>query len=268
MRHLHQVLQAIVILTAVGLSASLQAATVNLDFLGGSATISADSRYQDGESMIVSTSGGGMTATLSATSYGEDPMSSERWGLVDASRPWNRGKAGALLRQGFAPSAVGSTQHNYSTAPGVTNSTEASYVSIIIQKPSATLFTQLRVDLLASDIALSGNAWGGTSADGFSSTAVPSRLGNSPAGRNLAWDFSNLNYAGDSPLEIRLYGLVGGDVGTLSKFRVSFTSVPIPEPATLSLLISCAVILIARRPTFRENTSSLGIARDGLPAKG
>lgn len=244
-----------------------RSATVTMDFLAPGTSLTEDTRYNDGESMVLQTSHNGVIGRVSAANYSDDASSSDRWGLVDASKPWNRGKQGALIRMGIAPSAVGSTRHEFGAGPGSLRSTDASYISIRIERPSTTLFTDLRVDLLTSNVIAASTAWGGTSADGFTSVAQPGRPQTNSQGRLISWDFSNLNYTGTEPLEIRLYGLIGADIGTLKSLRVNIGATPIPEPCTMSLLVACAVMMVAKRTRHRSQESALLIASNVHPAK-
>ncbi len=226
------------ILTALAylvVSAS-DAATVNINLLGKGQEKVLDQRYNDGESILLRTTSGTQSFTLSATNYGEDGQSAVRWGLVDASKPWNRGKEGALLQQGFAPTAVGSTSHSFLDAKGARAEMDASYLSVIINKSSATMFTNVRVDLAASSLALSPLSWAGTSANNFSTATNTIRGPLNSQGRGASWDFTNLNYAGDGPLELRFYGVLGGDSALLTNFSLQIGSVPIPEGGSLLLL--------------------------------
>ena len=247
----HRSIRLALFLGALVFCAPGRAANVVLDLLGNGNAISEDARYRDGESMVISTTKGGLNATFSGMNYGDDPIGIDRWGLLDASRPWNRGKSGAMLRNGFAPNAVGSTEHTYSIGKGATATVEASYLSITIQKSTQTMFSSIQVNLQGSTMIVSANAWAGTSMDGFSSAITPSTgNGNGNAqGRPVSWSFDNLDFSGDGPLEIRLYGIAGGDSADLSKLQVHVgtAAVPVPEPAVTSLLVASLFILTRRR---------------------
>jgi hypothetical protein len=223
------------------------AASLTVNMIGSNPTKSPDARYNDGESMILSTTSAGLQFKLQATGYGEDELSPARWGLVDASKPWNRGKEGALIQLGFAPNAVGSTQHNFVGATGTPATMDASYLSIIIDRSSTTMFTSLKVDLVASALALSTTSWGGTSADGFSTATGAVRGPVNAQGRAVSWTFADLNYAGSAPLELRFYGVLGADSSLLKNIVVQGETVPIPESHTVWLVASGALALTVRR---------------------
>jgi hypothetical protein len=227
-----------------------RAAMVSLNLLASTPDNLADPRYLDGESMLLRTTSGGQTFTLSATNYGGDELSTDRWGLIDDSKPWNRGKAGALLQAGFAPNAVGSTKHTYIAGKGSPPmDTYASYLSLTINKSSATLFTSVQVNLIASTLALATTAWAGTSADNFA-TAITTKGRLSGQGLNVSWDFSNLNYQGDAPLELRFYGLMGADSALLKNVQIQLNATPVPEAKSILVLASCGLWFSRRKRSY------------------
>ncbi len=225
-----------------------KAAMMSLNLLGTGMEKLIDSRYADGESMLLRTTSSGKTFTLSAANYGDDELSTSRWGLIDASKPWNRGKEGAMLQQGFAPSGIGSTKHTFSLGKGSpTLDTYASYVSLKIDKSSALMFSSVKVDLIASTLSLATTAWAGTSADNFTSAITTSRGGLNTQGRAYSWDFANLNYRGDAPLEIRFYGLQGADAALLNSMQVQINAVSVPEARAVTMQGLMGSVWLLRR---------------------
>ena len=234
-------------LSAVG----LRAAVTSLSLVGSSTEKLADARYADGESMVLRTTSGGLTFSLSAVNYGDDALSPTRWGLIDASKPWNRGKEGALLQQGFAPSAIGSTTHSFTGAAGATKlETGASYLSVKIDKAPGTMFASIKMDLIASTLSMAATAWAGSSGDNFLTAFTPKRGGLSAQGRAYSWTFSNLNYLGDAPLELRFYGLQGADAAQLNSAQLQVDVIPVPESQTvipMGLLVAGLLMRRSRR---------------------
>lgn len=231
-------------LMAMACSGMSRGASVVLDLMATDAQLISDAVYNDGESIMVSTTKGGIATTFRGVNYGDDPTSPDQWGLIDASRPWNRGRAGLMLRGGYAPDAVGSTQSSFRVG-GTTGTTQASYLSIVLQNSSQTMFSGVQITLKATTMAVSSNTWGGTSADGFSTAFTPTK----DAGKSLTWDFTNLDFVGSGPLEIRIYGLAGGDTADLSSLSIKVTTaqIPIPEPATTGLLVFGLMVGLAGR---------------------
>jgi hypothetical protein len=225
-----------------------EAAIMSLNLLGKGMEKLVDTRYADGESMLLRTTSDGQTFTVSAANYGDDELATSRWGLIDASKPWNRGKEGAMLQQGFAPNAVGSTKHSFSAGKGSpTLDTYASYLSVKIDKAAATMFTSVKVDLIASTLSLATTAWAGTSADNFASAITTTRGGLNSQGKAYSWDFANLNYQGDAPLELRFYGLLGADAALLNKLQVQINAIAVPEPYALPVLGFFGTVWLLRR---------------------
>lgn len=241
--------------TLLACTSESRSAMVSLSLLGNSAEKLSDPAYQDGESMMLRTTSGGQTFTLSAANYGEDELATNRWGLIDASKPWNRGKEGALLQFGFDPSAVGSTKHTFTAGKGSTpTDIYASYVSLKIDKSAATMFTSIKVDLVASTLSLASTAWAGTSADNFTTATTSGRGGLNAQGRSASWDFANLNYASDAPLEIRIYGLSGADSALIKNLNLQVNAVPIPEASTGLVCGLVAVGALTRRRRISQSS--------------
>jgi hypothetical protein len=246
---IQRITRFLVAIVSLSSAAQTDAAMMSLNLLGNGAEKLLDPQYSDRDSMLLRTTSNGQTFSLSAAYYGDDELSTSRWGLLDASKQWNRGKEGAMLQQGFAPSAIGSTKHLFTSGKGTpTLSTYASYVSLLIDKSSATLFSSVRVDLIASTLSLASTAWAGTSADNFASAVTTTRGSISSQGRAYSWDFSSLNYSGDAPLELRFYGLQGADSALINNLQIHLNAVAIPEPrAMLGLGLISAVWLLQRK---------------------
>lgn len=244
-RQISVILLAVALILSVG---RVCGAVTAVSLVGSGTEKLNDARYADGESMVLRTTSGGQIFTVSAVNYGDDALSLTRWGLIDASKPWNRGKEGALLQQGFAPSSVGSTTHTFSpTAGAPVQQTDASYLSVKIDKSAATMFASIKLDLIASTINMASTAWAGTSADNFTNPFTATRGGLSAQGRAYSWTFSNLNYVGDAPLELRFYGLQGADAAQLNGLQLQVNLTPIPEAQTMIALGMGASMCFLRR---------------------
>ena len=102
--------------------------------------LSPDTFYNDIESQNFhgTTNSPGVQAVMSARHYGEDPLSSTQWGLIDDSLPWNHSADGWIVRHGFSPDWKGSIYHTESGEV-----VEASYISIMVTKPVGATLTNL-----------------------------------------------------------------------------------------------------------------------------
>lgn len=241
-----------VLLASLLLIAPTYSAVLNLQFSPAYGT-APDPIYPATSTMSAGTSGvPGLMTTLAGRGYGVDQAGTARWGIVAGGISWLAEAQGWTVRNGFAPDAIGST---ISTSTGV--EVAASYLSVMLQGLDAgTVLND--VSLTFSDVTYlkPDQAWAGTSMDSFSHAIALtySKVGTS---RQLSVTLPELTQAGTDPLEIRLYGIIGGDEGAFRMLtvngQVSGPS-PIPEPDVRMLVTA---LVLGATVAFRRRTGSL-----------
>jgi hypothetical protein len=238
---------------AVGLKITLTSgglgAVFSMDFGAASQVTGFDPTYNDGESAVFQgrTLASDLVSTIRGWNYGDDAAGPQRWGLLDNSLPWNQQTPGILVREGFEPSAIGSTT---STLLGI--STPASRIDFALGRTGGgeVLFENITLLLSPnSTLFVDSHAWAATSADGFQQ-AYP--LNAAPVlGQNVQFTLAGMRYQGTQPLQIRLYGILGADEGTLPLLRISgdYQAIPEMEPRWLVLLVAGFLLILRRRHT-------------------
>lgn len=230
----------------------LQSAVLNLQFSASAGTFS-DPIYPTTSTISAGTTSiPGVFATLAGRGYGVEEGGSSRWGVVAGDISWLRNTQGWTVRNGFAPDAIGST---LSTSTGV--EVAASYLSVMLQGLDAG--TVLR------DVALTFNdvtylrpeqAWAGSNADDFS-TGIALRYFRVKGSRQLSVTLPEITQTGTDPLEIRLYGIIGGDEGAFNMLTVNAQVTPpspIPEPDARMLVTA---VVLGASVAFRRRLGSL-----------
>ena len=222
----------------VALSKSTMAANILVQFDPLQTSVTQDAHYNDGESAVFDAVADDprVKVKLAGRDYLQDPLDGEEWGLLDNSLWWNEGKKGWLVRQGWESSVIGETVNHQPDGD-----VKAAYLQLTMSKPEEVVFGTITVSFENPVNTEFVNLWGSTSADGFGTFSlgvVEHLLGNEKA----TVTFSNLNYIGTDPLEIRIYGVLGEDDGT---FGVRLTV--IPEPTVPLLGISALVLMFPRR---------------------
>ena len=172
----------------------------------------------------------GITASVAGRNYGV-VENGPQWGIQSGSLPWNDAQSGFIVTNGFGPSAPGSK----TTAAGHA----ASFVTIALGNVQPnTLFQNVSIDFSGLVFTRNTNAWVAASPGGFTSWVQAVQNGNGN-GRRLSANLPDFTWFGDSPLEIRLYGLTGLDEGSFSTVKVTANlspGAPVPEPGVLVLL--------------------------------
>ena len=228
----------VTLLSVLALSASASfAATLDIRFAPTDAQ-SPDAMYPLDSTVTTGTSAtAGLIATLAGRNYGVEPAGTSRYGIA-ASPPLTPASAAVwTVRSGFAPVAVGSTQNS-------TAQTGASYMSVVLSGAAAgTVFKNVALTFAGIVTTTNTNAWAGTSANNFAtSTALTFSRVNTV--RQLAVTLPEFTTPTSDPLEIRLYGILGGDTGTFKSVSVTGETIapsPVPEPDATLLITSVAL---------------------------
>lgn len=230
----------------------LQSAVLNLQFNPSSGTAT-DPVYPSTSTISAgTTSMPGLFATLAGRGYGVEEGGSARWGVSAGGIGWLTNTQGWTVRNGFAPDAIGST---ISTSTGV--EVAASYLSVMLQGLDAG--TVLRdVALTFTDVTYlkPDQAWAGSSGDAFSS-AIPLSYSKVGGSRRLSVNLPEITQSGTDPLEIRLYGIIGGDEGAFNMLTVNAQvspRSPIPEPDARMLVTA---VILGASVAFRRRLGSL-----------
>jgi hypothetical protein len=197
-----------------------------------------DTNYNDGDSSVISSPGGNVV--IRGVGYSDDASGVDRWGILNGMNSWNGGRNAAIIRNGFAPSSVGNTT---SLQSGLT--VAASYISVKVNRPANTVFTNVSLELTGKGLVYP-NVWAGAAgsvAPGFRDK------GKEKGTTKIAFNFANLNDSGSAPLELRVYGFVGADMGQLTSTSITYTFVPmaVPEPGAASVVFLAGVAILIRR---------------------
>ncbi len=200
-----------------------------------------DPFYPGSGSTVTSTTDSptGFIVTVAGRDYGANPApGNPRWGVRAGPRPWRPNQDGFVLTNGFAPSAPGAT----TTASG----TPASYLSITLTNVQPnTLFQNVSIVFSGLDFTSATNAWAASSPGGLSNWSVATLSG---GGNRLSIDLADFTWTGGSPLELRLYGLVGQPEGAIGSVRVSgVTTLALPIPESGSAMLGVAALFSLRR---------------------
>lgn len=193
-----------------------------------------------------------IVSTLAGRNYGVEQSGSARWGIQAGGISWLTDTQGWTVRNGFAPDAIGST---VSTSTGL--EVAASYLSVMLHGLEAgTVLNNVALTFSNVTYLKPDNAWAGTSADSFSqATALTySKVGRS---RQLSVTLPEVTLLSAEPLEIRLYGIIGGDEGAFNMLTVNgqlTASSPIPEPDARMLVTA---VVLGATVAFRRRMGSL-----------
>lgn len=196
----------------------------------------------------------GVVATLSGRGYGvEEDAGASRWGVAAGNIAWLTNTPGWTIRNGFFPNAIGST---LSTTAGV--ELAASYMSVTLRGLEAgTVLNDVELTFTDVTFMRPENAWAGASTDAFASP-IPLSYNKVGDTRQLSVTFPELTQIGTEPLEMRIYGVVGVDIGAFNVLNVKADMIPVPEPGVPMLM---TVVMLGAAVAFRRRPGSPGAFR-------
>ena len=224
----------------------VKAADILITFDPSQAQATLDPAFHDFESAVFNgqSTDSRVVATLAGRDYVQDPLAGEIWGLLDNSKPWNEGRPGWLVRQGWESNVLGVPVNHQADGD-----VPAAYLLIKLTRPEDLMFDSVTVIIDRPINSEFLNNWGSSSADGNASFSVADVVRTSSS-ETLTLTLSNLNFTGGDPLEIKVYGVLGEDDGTfgIQALVNAVPLIPVPEPGSLVLLgVSCCALLRRRR---------------------